>query len=83
MARKIRWSDEARADIRSLDRTTAMRIFDGLYRYLLTGVGDVRVLTGPYAGELRLRLGDYRVFFTASGEIIHVVRVKHRREAYR
>jgi mRNA interferase RelE/StbE len=83
MARRIRWSDEARADIRALDRSTAMRIFDGLRRFALMGEGDVRVLTGEYEGQLRLRLGDYRVFFEASGEILHVLNVKHRREAYR
>jgi len=31
MARSIEWTDKARADIRALDRATAMRIFDGLY----------------------------------------------------
>jgi mRNA-degrading endonuclease RelE of RelBE toxin-antitoxin system len=83
MARSIRWSDEARVDIRALDRRTAMRIFDGLQRYTLTGEGDVRVLEGKYAGQLRLRLGDYRVFFALSGNMLRVLKVKHRREAYR
>jgi mRNA interferase RelE/StbE len=83
MARNVRWTDEARADIRGLDRVTAMRIFDGLNRFAVTGNGDLKVLTGKYAGQLRLRLGEYRVFFTASGEVLHIKRVKHRREAYR
>jgi mRNA-degrading endonuclease RelE of RelBE toxin-antitoxin system len=83
MARRISWSDEARADIRTLDRATAMRIFNGLYRFTLTGDGNVKALTGKFAGQLRLRLGDYRVIFTDSGEILHVVRVRNRREAYR
>jgi mRNA-degrading endonuclease RelE of RelBE toxin-antitoxin system len=81
--RKVRWSGEARTDIRSLDRVTAMRIFDGLHRYMMTGEGDVKILTGKYAGELRLRLGDHRILFTASGEILYILRVKNRREAYR
>lgn len=40
----IEWTDGARADIRALDRPTAMRIFEGLYRYALTGAGDGRHL---------------------------------------
>ena len=83
MARRIRWADEARADIRALDRATAMRIFDGLNRFAVTGKGDLKVLTGKYAGQLRLRLGEYRVFFMEPGEVLHILRVKHRREAYR
>jgi mRNA interferase RelE/StbE len=83
MARKIGWTDEARADIRSLDRVTAMRIFDGLYRYALAGEGDVKVLKGKRAGQLRLRLGDYRIFFNDAGELLRILSIKHRREAYR
>jgi hypothetical protein len=44
MAIKIDWSEEARADIRTLDRTTAMFIFDGLFRYVRSGHGDVKAL---------------------------------------
>jgi hypothetical protein len=40
------WSDAARADIRALDRATAMRLFDALSRYLASGEGDVKQLQG-------------------------------------
>ena len=83
MAAKIVWTDEARADIRSLDRGTAMSIFDRLYIYATTGKGGVKVLKGDYAGRSRLRVGDYRVIFRESGEILRILRVRHRREAYR
>ena len=60
-----------------------MRIFDGLYRYAVTGVGDVKALQGKHAGKLRLRLGDYRVFFTSAGKVLRILAVKNRGEAYR
>lgn len=41
MARKIEWTDAARADVRRIDRETAMRILEGLARFLLTVEGDV------------------------------------------
>lgn len=81
--RKIVWSEQARAEVRLLDRQTAMRIFASLQRFAETGEGDVRKLKGE-SGELRLRVGDYRVRFTddADGSLrIHYVR--HRKEAYR
>lgn len=83
MARRIDWTEEARADIRSLDRTTAMRIFDGIHRYSISAEGDVKALQGRHSGKFRLRLGDYRVFFKPSGEILRILNVKHRSEAYR
>jgi len=61
--RRISWSEQARADVRRIDRETAMRIFAAVLRYAESGVGDVRELKGQ-AGELRLRVGDYRVRFT-------------------
>jgi mRNA interferase RelE/StbE len=83
MALHIDWTDEARADIRALDRPNAMRIFEGLHRYALTGEGDVKTLQGKHAGKLRLRLGDYRVFFRPDGQILRILAVKNRKQAYR
>ena len=59
MALNIQWTDEARADIRALDRTTAMQVFDGLYHYAVTGVGDVKALQGQHAGKAAV--ADWRL----------------------
>jgi mRNA interferase RelE/StbE len=83
MAVLINWTPEARSDIRALDRSVAMRIFEGLHRYALSGEGDVKVLQGKHEGKFRLRLGDYRIFFRPDGEILHILSVQNRREAYR
>ena len=83
MALKIDWSDDARADIRALDRTTARFVFDGVLRYATSGHGDVISLHGAMQGRLRLRVGDYRVFFSPIGDTLRIHAVKNRREAYR
>ena len=83
VAFRIEWSDEAQADVRRLDQPTAMRLFDGLLRYALTEVGDVKQLQADLAGKLRLRVGAHRLFFTRSEGVIRVLAVKHRSEAYR
>jgi mRNA interferase RelE/StbE len=81
--KKIAWSEGARADIRRLDRDTAMRIFAALHRFVETGEGNVKKLKGD-SGELRLRVGDYRVRFTAEpNDTLHIHSVRHRSEAYR
>ena len=79
----VDWSPQARADLRAIDRETAMQILLALDRYLSTGAGDVKKLQPPYQ-EFRLRVGDYRVLFLSRKELtIEVVRVRHRREVYR
>ena len=80
---RIEWLDEGNADVRRLDRATAMRIFDGVLYYARTGGGDVAPLHGDMAGSFRLRLGDYRVLFALQDNVMRIFGVRHRSEAYR
>ena len=77
------WSPEARADLRAIERETAMQILYCIDRYLTNRAGDVKKLKPPLTG-FRLRCGDYRVFFDLKNEnTIEITGVKNRREAYR
>jgi len=77
------WSPEARADLRAIDRETALQILHCVGRYLANRVGDVKKLKPPLTG-FRLRCGDHRVFFDLKGDnIIEIIAVRNRREAYR
>jgi mRNA interferase RelE/StbE len=81
--KRILFSPPARADVRRIDRETAMRILLALGHFAETGEGDVKKLQGN-SEELQLRVGDYRVRFTEEPEntlVIHSVR--HRSAAYR
>ena len=79
----IYWSEAARSDVRRLDREAAMRIFAALIRLAETGEGDVKMLKGQ-SGEMRLRVGDYRIRFTLEADgAIRIHAVRHRKEAYR
>lgn len=80
--KRIIFSGQARADVRRLDKPTALRIFAALHRFAETGHGDVKQLKNE-GGELRLRVGDYRVRFAEDGNVLHIARVQHRSEAYR
>jgi len=79
----IVWTEPAKADIRRLDRSTAMSILSALHRFAESGTGDVKALRGGRE-ELPLRIGAYRLFFVHSpADTIEVRRVLHRKEAYR
>lgn len=79
----IAWALDARADLRAIDRASALEILHCIDRYLTARDGDVKKLKPPLTG-FRLRCGDYRIFFNQPGEnAIAVTGVKHRSEAYR
>ena len=80
---KIAWLEEARADVRALDRVMAMRIFEGVLRFARSGTGDVIPLQGDMTGAFRLRVGDYRVLFSIEADTMRIFGVRHRSEAYR
>ena len=80
---RIEWIDSARADVRALDRATAVNIFDGVLHFARTGGGKVMPLHGDMAGSFRLRLGDYRVLFTLQADTMRIFGVRHRSEAYK
>ena len=83
MAKKIAWTDQAKADVRGIDRETAIDLLHRLARFLTTEEGDVKRLTDIDPPEFRLRLGDYRLRFYDHGEWIEILRVRNRKEAYR
>ncbi len=80
----VEWTGPAARDMSRLDRDIARRVRQIVLRLADAGQGDVVKLRG-YEGEWRLRVGDWRVRFTFEREThtIRVLRVLHRREAYR
>lgn len=83
MPKKIEWTPAARADLRRIAQQAALRILEGLARFLLTEEGDVKLLKGSDPKEYRLRVGDYRIRFYDLGDTVQILSVRHRREAYR
>lgn len=78
-----RFSDRACRDLRKLDPQTRDRIVEGIERYAATGTGDVKRVKAQQ-DVLRLRIGNWRVFFTQSDqEIVEINAILHRRDAYR
>jgi mRNA-degrading endonuclease RelE of RelBE toxin-antitoxin system len=81
--KQIEWRERAKAQLRTLDQPTALRLLHALAAFAATGEGDVMRLQGVDPPEFRLRVGEYRLRFHDYGHTIFVTAVKHRREAYR
>jgi hypothetical protein len=83
VAKRIVWTGQAKADIRSVEQPVALQILKTLGRYLLSGEGSTKQLKGVTPPLIRLRAQNHRVFFRDKGEYIEIDRVLDRKEAYR
>lgn len=78
-------TEHAEKDLACLDKKTQRRIKTALDRLLTYPQAvDLKRLEGS-PGKWRLRVGDWRVILRLDREqgVLYVLRVRHRREAYR
>ena len=76
------WTERAKGQPRAIDREQALEILHSLADYAVSGKGQIKKLKG--SGDLRLRVGDYRVRFEMVEEgRYRILRVGHRKDAYR
>lgn len=70
--------------MKSLDPSVRMRINKAIDRYARTQAGEIKHLKGVAKNTWRLRVGDWRVFYTyeSVSRTIVIARVLHRSEAY-
>ena len=83
MAKRVAFTDRAKADLRAIDQQTALQILKTLARFVQSEEGDVKRLQDIDPPLYRLRTQDHRVIFRDLGESIEVTRICNRREAYR
>ena len=84
MSFSIRIKGSAARELKRLNRPDRIRIVDAIDRLAETPrVGAA--LKGGLRGLRRLRVGDYRVVYEVRGDdlVVLVVRIAHRRDAYR
>jgi len=83
MAKRIVWTEQARADVRAIERRIALQILKTLARFVQTGEGDCKQLRDVEPPLIRLRAQNHRILFRDEGDYLTVSRVLDRKEAYR
>lgn len=81
--RRVRYSKEAGKALRKMGSQEADRIFtkiEQLAKDPASLANNIKALKG--SDLFRLRVGDYRVIYSDSLEVLHIIRVGHRREIY-
>ena len=83
MPSRARWSRQSRADLKKLSKRDSARVRVAVQRLADSGQGDVKRLRGVSPPTHRLRVGSWRVMTEFEADVIRIMRVFHRREAYR
>jgi mRNA interferase RelE/StbE len=80
---RVQWDRRATKSLTELDDETATRIETAVDAYAETGRGDVKKLKGQYLGQYRLRVGKWRVYFTRDHDLLILIGIDDRGQAYR
>ena len=84
MSKEVEGTPAAARDMQRLETATAQRVRQAVRVLAASGSRGLTKLSGRQ-NQWRLRVGDWRAIITFAdrGRIIRVLRVQHRREAYR
>lgn len=78
----MQWTNRALRVASRLDRPTRERITKQVESFAATGEGDVKGLKGKYRGIFRLRVGEWRVFFSKEEDHLLIRAIRPRGDAY-
>jgi len=70
-------------DLKKIGIHESTRIMDRLETILTKNPDKGEPLKGKYKGMFKLRVGDYRIVYTKTRNGVLILRVRHRKHAYR
>lgn len=79
----IYYKASVKQDFKQIAHQDRLRIIDEIENELKNNPHSGKKLTGPYRGMYSLRVGDYRVIYSFYKDGILILRVAHRKDAYK
>jgi len=80
---KIAFKKSAARDLKRIDKDQSARILSKIDEELPEKAEFFPVLSGKFSGLRKFRVGDYRLIYSIIGDTAIILRISHRREAYR
>ena len=80
---KIAFKKSVARDLKKIDKEQANRILKKIEDELPQKAEILPILTGKFSGLRKFRVGDFRVIFSIIGDTALILRIRHRKEAYR
>jgi len=75
----IKWTELAKKKLKKLDPTVRQRILNAVSNL---PKGNIKALSGPLKGYLRLRVSKWRIIFKQEGGDFIIIDIRHRESAY-
>ena len=83
MSFKIAFKKSVTRDLRKIERKQADAILKKIEEELPQKAETFPLLTGQFSVLRKFRIEDYRVIYSVIGDTALILRISHRREAYR
>lgn len=83
MSYKVTFKKSVSRDLKKISKEEADKILKKIEEELSEKADANPILKGRFAGLRKYRYGDYRVIYTIIEQKVIILRIRHRREAYR
>ena len=80
---KIAFKKSVSRDLKKIDKEQADRILRKIEDELPQKTETLPILTGKFSGLRVFSVGDFMVIFSIIGDTALILRIRHRKEAYR
>jgi len=80
---KVAFKKSVARDLKRIDKDQSARILSKIDEDLPEKAESFSVLSGKFSGLRKFRVGDFRVIYSIIGDTALILRISHRREAYR
>lgn len=83
MEYNIVYKSSIKKDIKKVNKRERLRILNEIENVLKSAPLKGKELKGEFRGISSYRIGDYRVIYTVLGSTILILRINHRKNAYK
>jgi mRNA interferase RelE/StbE len=83
LASKITFKNSVQRDLKQIDKTDVQFILQKIESELVEKADQLPILKGKFKGLRKYRIGPYRVIFTLLQDTVLILRISHRKDAYR
>jgi len=80
---KIAFKKSVSRDLKKIDPKQVKKILKKIEDELPRRAESLPTLTGKFSGLRKFRVGDFRVIFSIIGDTALILRIRHRKEAYK
>ncbi len=83
MSYKILFKSSVSRDLKKIDKSKVSTILDKIEKELSENPTKYPTLSGKFKGLRKFRIGDYRIIYTILNDKVLILRIAHRKKAYR